>query len=249
MNAALTRMQVVRGKHSRKPGRAEMAIEGAFNRTSEYYDDWVRKALPGYEEVFTAALELVSFPPDGAIRVLDLGAGPGLFCERVFRKCPSASFVLYDVAAELLELAKQRFSASVDRFRFVLDDYMSLREVEAFELVISSLSIHHLEHAQKRQLFRQIWRALVSGGIFLNVDQIRGETEALEQLYWSDWLEKVRRAGAPEERIQESVERRKQYDRDASLAEQLEWLKAAGFADVDCVYKNYFVGVFRAAKR
>ena len=226
-----------------------MAIERAFNRTSEYYDAWMKQALPCYEELFTTAVELIAFPPKTELRVLDLGAGTGLFSERVLRKFPAASFVLYDVAEELLELARSRFARHVQRFEFVLDDYLNMRASDAFDLVISSLSIHHLEHAQKRDLFARIHRALTADGIFINVDQIRAETEPLAELYWSDWLEKVRRSGAEEERIQKSIQRRRQYDRDASLVEQLGWLKSAGFADVDCVYKSYFVGVFLAAKR
>ena len=58
----------------------------------------------------------------------------------------------------------------------------------------------------------------------------------------------MRRAGAPEARIAESIERRQTYDRDALLADQLRWLQEAGFVDVDCVYKNYFVGVFYSRK-
>jgi tRNA (cmo5U34)-methyltransferase len=68
-------------------------------------------------------------------------------------------------------------------------------------------------------------------------------------LYWTTWLDKVRRNGATEEQIQASIQRRVAYDQDAPLADQLEWLRDAGFADVDCIYKNYFIGVFRAAKR
>ncbi len=226
-----------------------MAIERAFNRTSEYYDAWMKQALPRYEELFSTAVELIAFPPQAELRVLDLGAGTGLFSERVLQKFPRASFVLYDVAEELLELARSRFAQHAQRFEFVLDDYLNLRASDAFDLVISSLSIHHLEHAGKRDLFARIHGALTPAGVFINVDQIRAETESLRELYWSDWLEKVRQSGAEEDRIQESVERRRQYDRDASLSEQLEWLKSAGFADVDCVYKSYFVGVFLAAKR
>jgi tRNA (cmo5U34)-methyltransferase len=225
-----------------------MPIERAFNRTSEYYDVWMKQALPRYEELFSTAVELMAFPAEAELRVLDLGAGTGLFSERVLQKFPRASFVLYDVAEELLELARSRFSQHGQRFEFVLEDYMSVRASDAFDLVISSLSIHHLEHASKRDLFSRIFRALRPEGIFVNVDQIRAETERLRELYWSDWLEKVRQSGAEEERIQESVERRRRYDRDASLAEQLGWLKGAGFADVDCVYKRYFVGVFLAKK-
>lgn len=225
-----------------------MAIERAFDRTSAYYDDWVRQAIPGYDAVFRTAVELVPFPADAALRVLDLGAGTGLFSELVLRSYSRAHFVLYDLAAELLALAEQRFASQAERFRYVRGDYTELRDAEAYHLVISSLSIHHLEHEQKRDLFGAIHRALVSGGAFINVDQIRAPTPALERLYWNDWLRKVREAGAGEERIQDSVERRRTYDRDASLGEQLDWLRDAGFEDVDCVYKNYFVGVFFATK-
>jgi tRNA (cmo5U34)-methyltransferase len=59
----------------------------------------------------------------------------------------------------------------------------------------------------------------------------------------------VRRKGAAEQRIRESIQRRKVYDQDALLVDKLKWLGEAGFVDVDCVYKNYFIGVFVATKR
>jgi tRNA (cmo5U34)-methyltransferase len=62
-------------------------------------------------------------------------------------------------------------------------------------------------------------------------------------------LEKVRERGGSEEQIQASIERRTRYDKDALLVEQIKWLKEAGFVDVDCVYKNYFIGVFMGMKR
>ena len=35
----------------------------------------------------------------------------------------------------------------------------------------------------------------------------------------------------------------------APMADQIRWLKEAGFANVGCVYKHTFVGVFLAMKR
>jgi tRNA (cmo5U34)-methyltransferase len=70
----------------------------------------------------------------------------------------------------------------------------------------------------------------------------------LQDLYWNHWLEQVHKAGFPQARIQESIDRRTTYDREARLEEQLEWLKSSGFQNVDCVYKNFFVGVFLGMK-
>ena len=84
---------------------------------------------------------------------------------------------------------------------------------------------------------------------FINIDQIDPPTQNLKNLYWETWLEKVRSAGAGEERIQESIRRRRELDQDASLSDQLNWLTDAGFVDVDCIYKHYFVGIFYGLRR
>jgi len=114
--------------------------------------------------------------------------------------------------------------------------------------VISSLSIHHLSDPEKQKLFEKIYSSLRSNGIFVNIDQIAGETEKLADFYWSTWLEKIRASGVTEEQIQESMNRRKQYDHESKMFDQLHWLKRAGFQDVDCVYKYYFIGVFFGRK-
>lgn len=225
-----------------------MTIDQVFNDSIEYYDDWMKKALPNYSDIFSTALELLPFEPDATIDVLDLGAGTGLFSNHVLQKYPKARFVLYDLADKMLGVARERFANQSRQFKYVLGDYRKIQGKQEYDLVISSLSIHHLEDKEKFNLCGSIYRLLRTSGIFINIDQIRGETPYLRDLYWNHWLEQVRRAGFSEERIQESIGRRIPYDRDALLADQLQWLKDSGFENVDCVYKNFFVGVFLAIK-
>jgi tRNA (cmo5U34)-methyltransferase len=225
-----------------------MTIDQAFNASAEYYDSWVKKAILGYQDVFAIATELIPFDQDAPIAMLDLGAGTGLFSQHVLAKYPRARFVLYDVAANMLDIAKGRFRDQADQFQYIVGDYRHLQDLGDFELVISSLSIHHLADQEKKALFERIFTLLRDKGVFINVDQIKGPTPALQELYWTNWLDKVRRSGATEEQIQASIQRRISYDQDALLADQLQWLREAGFVDVDCIYKNYFVGVFYAAK-
>ena len=226
-----------------------MAIDQAFNATIDYYDNWIRKAVPGYDEMFAIARELLPFPGEAEIDVLDLGAGTGLFSRLVLGKYPCGRFVLVDVAEKMLDVARQRFRNNPGQFSCRVEDYRDLREEESFDLVISALSIHHLADDEKRALFARIHGALRDGGIFLNIDQIRGGTPALQELYCDTWLTKVRAAGASEEEVQAGIGRRLAFDREATLLDQLRWLGEAGFADADCVYKNYLMGLFYAVKK
>ncbi len=225
-----------------------MSIEQAFNKSIEYYDDWMRKALPNFNDIFSTAQDLLFFDTDSAINVLDLGAGTGLFSRHVLEKYPNADFVLYDLADKMLETAKTRFKDKPDQFKYVVGDYREIRETDKVDLVISSLSIHHLSHKDKKKLFQSIFHILEDHGQFINIDQIRGETPYLADLYWNHWLDEVRKVESSVQRIQESIDRRKTYDIDATMSEQLRWLKQAGFMNVDCVYKNFFIGVFLAMK-
>ncbi len=225
-----------------------MTIGQAFNSSIDYYDDWMRKALPNYEDIYKTALELIHFQPAVPIDVLDLGAGTGLFSKHVFEKYPNARFLLYDLADKMIDVAKNRFRSHPQQFEFFIGDYRTLRISREFDLVISSLSVHHLDDNDKKLLFRSVYDVLRKPGIFINIDQIRGDTPYLQDLYWNHWLDQVKRAESSEKRIQESIDRRKNYDRDSLLKDQLQWLLEAGFMNVDCVYKNFFVGVFFAMK-
>lgn len=226
-----------------------MKIGQTFDESVEYYDEWVKIALPCYDEIFSIAKELIPFATDARIEVLDLGAGTGLFSMHVLQKYPNAAFVLYDVAPKMLDIARERFRESPSQFQYIVDDYRYFQSSKRFDIVVSSLSIHHLTDSEKKALFKRAYTALSNKGMFINVDQIRGPTPSLQELYWTKWLEKVREKGAAEEKISESIQRRRTYDKDALLTEQLQWLKDAGFANVDCIYKNYFIGVFVATKQ
>ena len=221
-------------------------VEQAFDEAAPEYDTWVKQAIPTYDELFSVAVEIIPFDHDRRITVADLGAGSGLFARHVLAVYPKADFTLIDASREMLDMARKRFQQQTDSFTFVEQRLEDFSEPGRFDAVISSLAIHHLEDADKRSLFKRIFAALRPGGAFINVDQIKGEPP-FDRLYWKIWLAKVQAAGASETKIQTSVKRRKEFDRDAGLSDQLTWLTEAGFR-ADCIYKHYFVVVFLALK-
>jgi tRNA (cmo5U34)-methyltransferase len=225
-----------------------MSISKAFDKTVAYYDDWIKNALPCYNEIFSVAKESIPYTPDERINVLDLGAGTGLFSWQVFAIFKEAKFVLMDVSEKMLNVAKERFSATSANVELVVQDYAKGLVAGEYDLVISSVSIHHLSDQEKKVLFARIYSALKPAGVFINIDQIKGSSKFFQEYYWNDWLKKIRTAGVEEEKIQESIKRRKKYDKESTLADQLNWLKEVGFLEVDCLYKYYCMALFWAKK-
>ncbi|MDQ6595851.1 hypothetical protein [Bacillus salipaludis] len=71
-----------------------------------------------------------------------------------------------------------------------------------------------------------------------------GNTPFIESLYKNDWKNKIEKSGLTKQEIEAAYDRTK-LDKMAALGEQIKWLKASGFQDVDCIYKYYnFVVLF-----
>ncbi|MBI3445115.1 MAG: methyltransferase domain-containing protein [Magnetospirillum sp.] len=214
-----------------------LTIEAAFNRAARSYDGERRQLIPCFDDFYDAALALVAeFARPGA-RILDLGAGTGLLSALVAETVPECELVLTDLSDGMLAQARERFAGTPVRASYRVMNHLALDDVAGFDVVMSALSIHHLEDDGKRAVYAACARALKSGGLFVNADQVSGDTEAMEARYWRHWFEAVEASGLPETQIAAAIERQS-LDRRAPLESQLAWLRAAGLAEVECRYKN-----------
>jgi tRNA (cmo5U34)-methyltransferase len=207
--------------------------KAVFDATASIYDADRSRLIPGCDTFYRWAIELV---PQTAQRILDIGAGSGLLTALVRDRFPHAYIHLMDFSVAMLDLAKRRLGDS-PTITYEQADYVVAALPGNMDAVVSSLSIHHLEDADKRKVFRKIYESLAAGGVFVNAEQVAGPTPELEARYQKLWLQQVRKAGASEEQIEGALFRMRE-DRCASLEDQLEWLRAAGFSDADCWYKE-----------
>jgi len=153
---------------------------------------------------------------------------------------------LMDVSEPMLDKAKERL-AKDGNVSFEAADYVTAPLGEGYDAIVSALSIHHLDDATKKLLFKKIHAALRSGGVFVNAEQVAGPTPDLDKLYKELWLQQVREAGATPQQIADSLYRQ-QDDRCASVEDQLKWLREAGFIDVDCWFKDNRFGVLAGTR-
>lgn len=221
-------------------------LKKQFDAGAENYDIQRRHLIPCFDDFYGIATDWVNCEND-APRILDLGAGTGLFSSYVLHKYPNAAITLIDLSDEMLKQARTRF-ADKPSFDYILANYVNYSYTGKYDAVISSLSIHHLPHPAKRELFRVIHDLLIDGGVFVNADQAAGTSVFFEQANMQQWEDSVRRTDLSTKNIEASMERRK-LDINATAEEQLNWLREAGFVEADCIYKNYAFAVFAAIKK
>jgi tRNA (cmo5U34)-methyltransferase len=205
----------------------------AFDITAATYDADRARLIPCYTAFYRRATDLIAHD---ARNILDLGAGTGLLSAFVRQWYPKAHIILADLSEPMIEKARARF-ADDKNVTFEVTDYTTAPINGTYDSIVSALSIHHIDDEAKKALFAKIFKALRPGGTFVNAEQVGGPTAEIDRRYKELWLEQVREAGATPDQIADSLYRQ-QDDRCASVEDQLDWMRRAGFTDADCWFKD-----------
>lgn len=227
-----------------------MTVGVLFDEAAGGYDRLRGRLVPGLDELYGAVVGSVPFETKRPLRVLDLGAGTGLLSAVVAEKFPRSRVTLVDLSVEMLRVARRRFAPEPGRFEFRVMDFARKGlpgDTRGYDLVVSALAIHHLTDGDKRELFEKIHDALARGGVFVNMDQVLGETPDEERNHETWWLRRVREAGASADDLA-AASRRMRADKNATLTAQLRWLQEAGFDDVETRYQDHRFAVFAGRK-
>ncbi len=177
------------------------ALHWQYHFDAGTYTDEIRSDIPAYD-AFQDSVARASGA--GARRILDLGTGTGETARRVLARHPEAWLVGVDENEGMLavagsQLPDERVSLRVGRIEEPLP-------AGPFDLVTTALCVHHLDGVGKADLFRRVHEALVPGGLFVLGDVVVPADPSLATTPLTPG-----------------------YDRPSPLADQLDWLTAAGF--------------------
>lgn len=222
-----------------------MNTKKQFEKISGLYDSQRRALIPCFEDFYKTASALQVFNSDSP-SILDLGAGTGIFSEFFKQKYPRAHFTLLDISPKMLAIAREKFGADSDYCEADFTHVANFPD-ESFCAVISALAIHHIPDDQKRLLFAEIFRILKKGGIFINAEQVLGESDFLRSYFAKQRLEIVDKyMDAAQARI---ARKRLACDMCATISDQLEWLSQVGFKEVGNIYRYLDFAVIFAIKQ
>jgi tRNA (cmo5U34)-methyltransferase len=166
---------------------------------------------------------MLEFLPPHAKRILDLGSGGGRLLGMVKAARPDADLVALDFSATMLETLRRRFARD-QKVSVVSHDLSEpLPDLGKFSAVVSCFAIHHLPHQRKRVLYQEIFRMLLPGGVFCNLEHVASPTVGLHHGFLK--------------MLDIRPENEDPSNKLLDLHTQLIWLREIGFEDVDCHWK------------
>lgn len=176
-------------------------LEGRFRFDPSTYAQMVSDTLPGYERL---QAEVAEASGHGVRTILDLGIGTGETTAQLLDRHPEAWVVGVDESPTMLDAAAQRLGTRLQEARVgLLQDPLP---DGPFDLVVSALAIHHLDGEEKADLFRRLRPVVATGGRFVLGDVV-----------------------VPEDQAAVAVDLTEGYDKPSTVADQLRWLRDAGF--------------------
>jgi tRNA (cmo5U34)-methyltransferase len=160
----------------------------------------MREEVPDYERLQD---EAVAATGTAARRVLELGTGTGETARRVLARHPAAVLLGVDASAEMLGHARAALPA--DRVDLRVGRLEDPLPEGRFDLVVSVLTVHHLDGRGKAELFARAAAILAPGGRLV-VGDVVVPLEAGDAVTPIDG----------------------DYDTPDSVSDQLSWIAAAG---------------------
>lgn len=127
--------------------------------------------------------------PEAGMRILDIGCGPA----DILALFPPCDYLGFDLNAEYIETAKQRFG---DRGRFYAERFDENTKVaeDGFDRVLAVGFLHHLDDEPARHFFALARKVLRPGGQVLTIDPAfeHGQSWLAKQLIQRDRGQNVR---------------------------------------------------------
>jgi ubiquinone/menaquinone biosynthesis C-methylase UbiE len=227
------------------------------------YDELAPYLVPSYNFLQSAMLEYLDIQNFPRPVVVDLGAGSGIFLERILLANETAHCYWIDSSEGFLAIARQKLAPYRDRVTFILATMEEGWEQQLNgppHFIFSMSAIHHLINEEKMDLYRRCFAVLAQNGWLVNIDEMK---TVYPDAYYNSllfWERHVNRSAAtipPEKKDRynqwvDHFDRWKQRnianinqpkvkgdDLHELFTLQMQWLEAAGFAKVDVFIKYH----------
>jgi len=224
-------------------------VKDHFEEEAKEFDDLILKLIPNYRGMIDSLIRSIPFESSKPIKVLDLGCGTGNVTKAVKKRYPKAHVTCLDLAENMMDITKYKLS-EYDDIEFHVADLRDFYYGEKnYDLIISSLALHHLQtDEEKITIYQKIYDALNPGGVLLIADQVLTSSEYLDKTNHEQWKEFMLKSMPLKEVEEKWAPTAYKEDHPAPLMNHLDWLREIGFKKVDVMWRYVEGAVFGGKK-
>lgn len=229
--------------------------------TSDYLEG-VRGGIPLAATQIEVIIRIIrSWMPEPRT-ILDLGCGDGILGRQILNEWPQAYGIFMDFSDPMIASVQEKCRPYQDRCAIIKQDYGEEKWTEAItdktplDVVISGYSIHHQEDVRKYRIYKDVFRILKPGGIFLNLEHVASQSKKIEALFDETFIDGLyayhKETGGKDSRAQIAG---RYYNREDKVLNklspvevQVEWLRKIGYENTDCFFKLFELALFGGQK-
>lgn len=124
----------------------------------------------------------------------------------------------------MIDIARHKLSNHAET-EFITGDFSRTEFKGKFDVVVSSLALHHLKtDNDKKSFYNKIYGLLNKSGVFMNADVVLASTEYLQELNMFKWVEYMKTNVSEKEVFDSWIPKYKSEDKPSILLEQLRWI-------------------------
>lgn len=226
------------------PTGNDIALE--FNDFSKNYTNDMIGCAPYYLQLVSSFVKSLpdNFNPNS---ILDLGCGNGNISAQLVAYFPKATFTLVDASSEMIDLCRNQFND----YDFIYSNkYFKdfLFNAESYDLIVAGFSLHHCDNTEKQSIFKDINSSLTKGGIFSYSDLMITKNNPDHPGLLKKWEKFVNNNFPDGEKWTWIMEHYEAFDKPTDYLVQIEWLKNAGFTNIQITFKKQYWVHLQAVK-
>ena len=211
-----------------KPDNPEIMAD-FFNVRAKTYENHQKESIESFEQFYDSISSCIP-ETKSKIRILDIGCGTGLELDGILKRIPNAVVTAVDISMELLNRLVDRFKDYSNQITPIQGSYLEFHfRKRYYDYVIAIMTLHHLLHDTKRELYRRIMDSLKPGGLFIEGDFIVSKGE--ERKYLSRYEEISKNNSA-------ITNGSHHIDIPMTLETQKQLLIEVGFSTIDVIWKG-----------
>ncbi|MBO6880732.1 class I SAM-dependent methyltransferase [Winogradskyella sp.] len=214
--------------------KKNIALE--FNDFSKNYTNDMIGCVPHYTELISSFVKHLphDFYPKS---ILDLGCGNGNVSAQLMPHFPDATYTLVDASNEMINLCRKQFNAyNVIYANKYFKDFRFKNE--EFDLIVAGFSLHHCDEVEKQSIFNNIYNSLKKGGVFSYSDLMINKTNPDHENLVESWKKFVNKSFPDGEKWAWIMEHYDAFDKPTDYFTQIEYLKSAGFDNIQTPFRE-----------